>query len=70
MILEIERAIALNVEHTVKNVYIKLSEKSASRQAILSAVNQKVSGSIPADDFILLNAKLIPVFNEKGQLTV
>ena len=59
---------ALVVESTDENVYVKLSQSSVSLFGILSAIGNKVS--IPPDDLILLDAKLIPVSDEKGQLTV
>lgn len=57
---------ALIVESTDENVYVKLPESSVSLFAILSAIGHKVS--IPPDDLILLDSKLIPVSDEKGQL--
>ena len=54
------------IDSTDDNVYIKVPECSVSVTAILAAVGQKVS--IPPDDLVLLDSKIIPVSNEKGQL--
>ena len=65
MSLSLDYAKNIIVDSTNDNVYIKIPESSVSVAAIVSEINTKVSHQ--PEELIILDSKLIPVTDGKGQ---